>query len=1144
MFMKKMKTQNWILTVSFLAMMVFFGKSSTAQEVYGDWAFTHIGDEASSAEIIEDTIRITASNGNAWKQNPDSTNMVYRMLVGDGYIKAYIPNMNSLDTNGTDIFQGVLFRDDLSDTSKLYGAYMYLNNENQSRGPMALWRTEKGLNKGAGRAKWNTANGLDEDVQSGWLMVKREGNFYSAWWSKNDDNYRLIGWRDRTWNLSTQEIQMNDTIYAGVEMTAVDTFTADFWNVEVGTLPNAPSTPKLTVGEDMFSLDISWDGIEGADSYNVYYFTTYNDHPWACFPGPPCDFYDYIGKVTGITDTNINLDSIMVMTERIPDENNTTVFDFKNPPLYPVRYISNYNPVGIKVTAVVNGIESAFSETSHVSWPEFLAEGWMGIEYGNGEHIVEISDNGNTVHIGANNGSSDYNRARSFDDQASSVYQQLIGDGYIKAYISDATQLDTFGHQVTAGVVMREDLSPKASLFGSYFWFQEGSANRSTFSLRRTESGSRTSESRSKWNVDNGLESDITRGYLLVKREGNLFSAWWSPDDMNYRLVGWRDRIFGFGTEEIAMNDTIYAGVEFTTNGDSSAVTFENVEVGPLPSAPKTPVVKMGEDMFSLDVSWEEVENADSYNIYYFTTYQDHPWACFPGPPCDHYGYVGKLIGVAETSINLDSIIVTAERVPDVDNNVVFDFENPPMYPVRFMGNNSPVGISVTAVVNGVESAWSGFSHISWPEFLADGWNAIQYGKGEKTVEVGTQGDITIGTQSGFAYNTPDEVTSVYKQLSGDVYIKAYIPNTEMIDTFGVRVIGGPVFREKLSPNSKQFGSQLFLNEENGSRGPLALWRSVENGAKSNARTKWNSDNQVDEDIKSGWLMVKRQDDLFSAWWSEDDSDYRLVGWRDRLWTFATENIPMNDTIYAGIDLSTDEDSLGMSFEHVEMDSLPEAPEIEDVTLDLSTLNANISWSEVQGATKYKIYVYTTFSQHPWACFPDGPCDVYLLYGTTEATGTSASFDTITFADQQMPPEYTDLWNFINPLEVPVFMSDTLQYGFRVTAVVDGIESGWSEEVSATWGTVGVKNVNIPGELTVYPNPVESNSKLNILLDMNIENTSVLMVYNSIGDLVEKVNISAQKGSNLTVDVSAYAQGLYIIKLKTGNRFYINRFLK
>jgi hypothetical protein len=75
--------------------------------------------------------------------------------------------------------------------------------------------------------------------------------------------------------------------------------------------------------------------------------------------------------------------------------------------------------------------------------------------------------------------------------------------------------------------------------------------------------------------------------------------------------------------------------------------------------------------------------------------------------------------------------------------------------------------------------------------------------------------------------------------------------------------------------------------------------------------------------------------------------------------------------------------------------------------------------------------------------------------------------------------------------------------------------------------------------MTVYPNPAQN--ELNISVG-NSEMPDSYAIYNTLGQTVANVKVSGE--ASLTVNTSAYAKGIYIIKIFKGNESKTIKFIK
>jgi len=77
----------------------------------------------------------------------------------------------------------------------------------------------------------------------------------------------------------------------------------------------------------------------------------------------------------------------------------------------------------------------------------------------------------------------------------------------------------------------------------------------------------------------------------------------------------------------------------------------------------------------------------------------------------------------------------------------------------------------------------------------------------------------------------------------------------------------------------------------------------------------------------------------------------------------------------------------------------------------------------------------------------------------------------------------------------------------------------------------GVEDVAINNEVTIYPNPTEGNTTINISLinDANVD----LSVYNMYGQLIHVMgqNRLSQGMNSITLDATQFASGIYLVKV-------------
>jgi hypothetical protein len=141
----------------------------------------------------------------------------------------------------------------------------------------------------------------------------------------------------------------------------------------------------------------------------------------------------------------------------------------------------------------------------------------------------------------------------------------------------------------------------------------------------------------------------------------------------------------------------------------------------------------------------------------------------------------------------------------------------------------------------------------------------------------------------------------------------------------------------------------------------------------------------------------------------------------------------------------------------------------------------------------------------------------------------------------------TGLWHKIpvNGLEdtLRVEVGEYDDYYFEVRAKIDGrwFNNGWSNRVIAEDNSSATPEIDHQ-EFTIYPNPNSGNFNLEIPNEYSSEKLK-LEVYNCTGK-----NILSQtmipKASSISFSLGDVYNGIYLMKIGVGNKFYIMRFLK
>ena len=167
---------------------------------------------------------------------------------------------------------------------------------------------------------------------------------------------------------------------------------------------------------------------------------------------------------------------------------------------------------------------------------------------------------------------------------------------------------------------------------------------------------------------------------------------------------------------------------------------------------------------------------------------------------------------------------------------------------------------------------------------------------------------------------------------------------------------------------------------------------------------------------------------------------------------------------------------------------VPAAPELN---VELDGDNVVFSWEEVEGATYYNVYVEV-------------------------APGNNQYLGTATMED----------------LPITMKLKQPGEYCFFATAVNLAGESELSEKVCVTYGEGVEENATA---FNIYPNPVSD--RLVIETEANIE---AVTIYTVTGVVV----YSEVDFNNNTIDVSDFANGVYVMKVRTENGEAVQRFIK
>ncbi|MEO5967392.1 MAG: M1 family aminopeptidase [Ferruginibacter sp.] len=171
----------------------------------------------------------------------------------------------------------------------------------------------------------------------------------------------------------------------------------------------------------------------------------------------------------------------------------------------------------------------------------------------------------------------------------------------------------------------------------------------------------------------------------------------------------------------------------------------------------------------------------------------------------------------------------------------------------------------------------------------------------------------------------------------------------------------------------------------------------------------------------------------------------------------------------------------------------------------------NVKWSQI-GNSKVKINL-SQITSHPSVSFYEMPVALKFKNATQEKT---------IVVNNTVNNEI-----FINNIG---FIADTVLVDPEYWLIS---KNNTSEKVAASNGITGVE---------IYPNPVIDN--LNIFLHDFSDPTAVITLYNSLGQLISKKEISIS-GSEITfVNMTGLSGGIYFLRIKCGKEIVIKKILK
>ncbi|HEY2759674.1 MAG TPA: hypothetical protein VGI75_03005, partial [Pirellulales bacterium] len=148
-------------------------------------------------------------------------------------------------------------------------------------------------------------------------------------------------------------------------------------------------------------------------------------------------------------------------------------------------------------------------------------------------------------------------------DQFQFLYKSLTGDGTITAQVASITNTNS---SAKAGIMFRN--SPAANSTDLFLTLTPTASQGAKLEGRSSDGATAT--------IDNSLINPIPPYWLRMTRVGNLFTAYTSPDGVNWTLLG---------SITIAMGATVDVGLAVTSHNTAAlnTSTFQNVSIVPTP---------------------------------------------------------------------------------------------------------------------------------------------------------------------------------------------------------------------------------------------------------------------------------------------------------------------------------------------------------------------------------------------------------------------------------------------------------------------------------------------------------------------------------------------------------------------------------
>ena len=117
-------------------------------------------------------------------------------------------------------------------------------------------------------------------------------------------------------------------------------------------------------------------------------------------------------------------------------------------------------------------------------------------------------------------------------------------------------------------------------------------------------------------------------------------------------------------------------------------------------------------------------------------------------------------------------------------------------------------------------------------------------------------------------------------------------------------------------------------------------------------------------------------------------------------------------------------------------------------------------------------------------------------------------------------------------------MEDSILYeGYVVTHCTNGLWSDPSDTITFQSSHSGIDDYTLDNSVVVYPNPTRGT--------VQVQNTQSdihqVVLYDAYGKLLSTVEVN---GSNATLDLSGYADGLYFVRVTTDKGVVTKRVVK